>query len=89
MNYAAIWHEAIQRYCYCLEPGRFLFRLQTAKYDIKSVTLHTLDKYLPLKIRDTRKTSPMNYSFYRAVLDYAAEGTLTASGFLGVMVSSA
>ena len=45
MNYAAIWHEATQRYCYCLEPGRFLFRLQTAKDDIKSVTLHALDKY--------------------------------------------
>ena len=58
MNYAALWHEATQRYCYCLEPGRFLFRLQTAKDDIKSVTLHALDKYLPLKIRDTRKTTP-------------------------------
>lgn len=54
MNYAALWHEATQRYCYCLEPGRFLFRLQTAKDDLKSVTLHTLDKYLPLKIKDTR-----------------------------------
>ena len=51
MNYAALWHEATQRYCYCLEPGRFLFRLQTAKDDLKSVTLHTLDKYLPLKIK--------------------------------------
>ena len=29
MNKAAIWHEATQRYCFCLEPGRFLFRRQT------------------------------------------------------------
>ena len=30
MNLAAIRHEATQEYCFCLEPGRFLFRLQTA-----------------------------------------------------------
>lgn len=70
MNYAAIWHEATQRYCYCLEPGRFLFRLQTAKDDIKSVTLHALDKYLPLKIRDTRKTTPMKRVASDGLRDY-------------------
>ena len=47
MNYAAIWHEATQRYCYCLEPGRFLFRLQTAKDDIKSVTRSEIPVKLP------------------------------------------
>ena len=70
MNYAALWHEATQRYCYCLEPGRFLFRLQTAKDDIKSVTLHALDKYLPLKIRDTRKTTPMKWVASDGLRDY-------------------
>ena len=70
MNYAALWHEATQRYCYCLEPGRFLFRLQTAKDDLKSVTLHTLDKYLPLKIRDTRKTTPMKWVASDGLRDY-------------------
>ena len=59
MNYAAIWHEATQRFCYCMEPGRFLFRLQTAKDDLKQVILHSRDKYLPLKIKDTRKATPM------------------------------
>ena len=59
MNYAAIWHEATQRFCYCMEPGKFLFRLQTAKDDLKQVTLHSRDKYLPLKIKDTRKATPM------------------------------
>ena len=31
MNLAAIRHEATQEYCFCLRPGKFLFRLQTAK----------------------------------------------------------
>ena len=70
MNYAALWHEATQRYCYCLEPGRFLFRLQTAKDDLKSVTLHTLDKYLPLKIKDTRKATPMKWVANDGLRDY-------------------
>ena len=77
MNYAALWHEATQRYCYCLEPGRFLFRLQTAKDDLKSVTLHTRDKYLPLKIKDTRKATPMKWvacdghrDYYEAELEF-------------------
>ena len=70
MNYAALWHEATQRYCYCLEPGRFLFRLQTAKDDLKSVTLHTLDKYLPLKIKDTRKATPMKWVASDGLRDY-------------------
>lgn len=59
MNYAAIWHEATQRFCFCIEPGKFVFRLQTGKDDLKRVTLHSRDKYLPLKIRDTRQATPM------------------------------
>ncbi|MBR4291749.1 MAG: alpha amylase N-terminal ig-like domain-containing protein [Oscillospiraceae bacterium] len=35
MNHAAIRHEATQAYCFCLEPGRFLFRLQTGKDDLR------------------------------------------------------
>ena len=59
MNYAAIWHEATQRFCYCIEPGKFLFRLQAGKDDLKQVTLHSRDKYLPLKLKDTRRATPM------------------------------
>ena len=40
MNYAAIRHEATQDYCYCLTPGKFLFRLPTGRHDLRSVTLH-------------------------------------------------
>lgn len=59
MNYAAIRHEATQDYCCCLTPGKFLFRLQTGKGDLRCVTLHTRDKYLPLKLKDTRQSTPM------------------------------
>ena len=44
MNKAAIWHEATQRYCFCLEPGRFLFRLQTGADPLRAVYLHTREK---------------------------------------------
>ena len=59
MNKAAIWHEATQRYCFCLEPGRFRFRLQTGADRLRAVYLHTRDKYLPLTLRDTRKKLQM------------------------------
>ena len=57
MNYAAIRHEATQDYCYCITPGKFLFRLQTGKGDLRSVTLHTRDKYLPLKLKEIGRAS--------------------------------
>ena len=70
MNYAAIWHEATSRFCFCLEPGKFLFRLQTGKNDISRVTLHTLDKYIPLKWEDTRKAFPMAKAASDGLRDY-------------------
>ena len=70
MNYAAIWHEATQRFCYCIRPGKFLFRLQTAKDDIKQVILHSRDKYLPLHIRDTRQATPMRKVACDGLRDY-------------------
>ena len=70
MNYAAIWHEATQRFCYCIRPGKFLFRLQTAKDDIKQVILHSRDKYLPLHIRDTRQATHMRKVAGDGLRDY-------------------
>lgn len=70
MNLAAIRHEATQDYCFCLEPGKFLFRLQTGKEDLRSVTLHTRDKYLPLKIKDTRRSVPMKWVACDGLRDY-------------------
>ncbi len=69
MNKAAIWHEATSRYCYCLEPGRFLFRLQTGAEKL-TVTLHTRDKYLPLHVKDTRKATPMTKVASDGLRDY-------------------
>jgi glycosidase len=77
MNYAAIWHEATQRFCFCIEPGRFRFRLQAGKGELRSVKLHSRDKYLPLAIRDTRLVTPMKRvacdgfrDYYEAELEF-------------------
>ena len=70
MNYAAIRHESTQDYCFCLQPGKFLFRLQTGKDDLRSVTLHSRDKYLPLKIKDTRKATKMHRVASDGLRDY-------------------
>ena len=70
MNLAAIRHEATQEYCFCLTPGKFLFRLQTGKEDVCRVTLHVRDKYLPLKIRDTRRAIPMKRIACDGLRDY-------------------
>ena len=70
MNYAAVFHEATQRFCFCLEPGRFLFRLQTAHDDMLRITLHSRDKYMPLKWKDTRKATPMKKVASDGLRDY-------------------
>ena len=77
MNKAAIWHEATSRYCFCLEPGRFLIRLQTGADRLKAVYLHSRDKYLPLTILDTRRKTPMTKvcsdgfrDYYEAELEF-------------------
>lgn len=67
---AAISHTGTAQDCFCLEPGRFLFRLRSARGDLVRVTLHTQDKYLPLRIRDTRGQTPMVLAASDATLDY-------------------
>ncbi len=59
MNFAAIQHEATQRWCHAIAPGRFVIRLQSGKDDLRRVRLHTRDKYIPLNWKDTRKTYEM------------------------------
>lgn len=70
MNKAAIWHEATQRYCFCIEPGRFRFRLQAGQGDMKRVLLHSRDKYLPLKWKDTRRVTEMKWVAGDGLRDY-------------------
>lgn len=76
MNFGAIAHMPDQRYCFCLRPGRFLFRLQTGREDIQTVTLHYQDKYIPTSLLDTRQTMPMKlvardgaHDYFEAELD--------------------
>lgn len=59
MNRSAIAHMPDSRYCYCISPGRFLFRLQTGRDDVKEVRLHYRDKYIPVKFIDTRAVASM------------------------------
>lgn len=70
MNLAAIHHEATQRWCHALERDRFLIRLQTGKDDVKSVSLHSRDKYIPLKFFDSRHATPMKKVASDGLRDY-------------------
>ncbi len=59
MNRGAIAHMPDSRYCFCKTPGQFVFRLQTGRDDLAQVRLHYRDKYIPLRIFDTRASVPM------------------------------
>lgn len=72
MNLAAISHRATSQDCFCLEPGRFLFRIRTAQKDIAKIILHHQDKYLPLKLHDTRQEKVMALVTSDGRLDYWA-----------------
>lgn len=77
MEYSAICHFADKRFCFALEKGRFLFRLQVKRGDIAQVILHVQDKYLPLKYMDTRQAYEMElassdqfHDYFEAVLEF-------------------
>ena len=70
MEYAAIRHFADKRFCYAIEKGRFLIRLETKKGDTGKVILHVQDKYLPIKYMDTRKEYGMKIAYSDNYIDY-------------------
>lgn len=70
MEYAAIRHFADKNYCFALEKGRFLIRLEVKKGDAARVVLHTQDKYLPLRLADTRRAYPMRPAHSDRYRDY-------------------
>lgn len=70
MNYAAIAHSATSRDCICIRPGRFLFRLRSAKNDLQRVVLHCRDKYIPPEREDTHKAFPMTRLCSDGIHDY-------------------
>lgn len=59
MNYAAIRHEATQRYCYAITPGSFRIRLETARDDLKKAVLWHQDKYMPSRVKKTLRSVEM------------------------------
>ena len=70
MEYAAIRHFADKNYCFALEKGRFLIRLEVKKGDAARVVLHTQDKYLPLRLADTRHAYAMAPAHSDGYRDY-------------------
>lgn len=70
MEYAAIRHFADKKYCYAVEKGRFLFRLETKKGDAVKVILHGQEKYLPVKFMDTRQEHRMEIAYSDNYIDY-------------------
>ena len=70
MEYSAICHYAEKRYCFALEKDTFLIRIRVKKGDIKRIVLHCQDKYLPLKIKDTRASVEMTLAATDHGCDY-------------------
>ena len=70
MEYAAIRHFADKKYCYAVEKGRFLFRLETKKGDAVNVILHGQEKYLPIEFMDTRQEHRMKIAYSDNYIDY-------------------
>ena len=76
MNRGAIAHMPDSRYCYCVTPGRFVFRLQTGRDDLVGVKMHYRDKYVPVHLLDTRAVTDMRrvaqdscHDYYEVELD--------------------
>ncbi len=70
MEYAAIRHFADKRYCYAVENGHFLIRLEVKKGDAIKIILHIQDKYLPVKLIDTRQKHIMKLTYSDHYIDY-------------------
>ncbi|MCR5607880.1 MAG: glycoside hydrolase family 13 protein [Lachnospiraceae bacterium] len=60
MEYSAIYHDMNKYYCYAVSKNTFNIRLKVKREDIKQVILHYQDKYIPVHMKDTRKTKKMN-----------------------------
>lgn len=70
MNRGAIAHMSDNRYCFCVTPGRFVFRLQTGRDDLIGVKMHYRDKYIPVQLLDTRAVTEMCRVAQDGVHDY-------------------
>lgn len=76
MEYSAITHYMEKRYCYAIEKGKFVVRIETKKDDMEKVVLHYRDKYIPLHMLDTSASKEMTkvatsrfHDYYEVVID--------------------
>ena len=76
MEYSAITHYMEKRYCYAIEKGKFVVRIETKKDDMEKVVLHYRDKYIPLHMKDTSASKEMTkvatsrfHDYYEVVID--------------------
>ena len=76
MEFSAITHYMEKRFCYAIEPGKFVVRIETKKDDMEKVILHYRDKYIPLQYLDTTASKEMDkvtssrfHDYYEVVID--------------------
>ena len=76
MEYSAITHYMEKRFCYAIEKGKFVIRIETKKDDIDRIIVHYRDKYIPIHIYDTSASKEMTkvassrfHDYYEVVLD--------------------
>ena len=70
MEYSAIFHDMDKRFCYAVDKDLFVIRVQVKKDDMKEIILHYEDKYIPMELKDTRKTIPMKKAATSQFHDY-------------------
>lgn len=70
MELSAVYHCPDKRFCYALNPGQFLIRIRAKSNDLRRVTLHTVDKYLPVSRMDTRTSQVMEKVTTDGIHDY-------------------
>ena len=70
MEYSAIFHDMDKRFCYAVDKDLFVICVQVKKDDMKEIILHYEDKYIPMELKDTRKTIPMKKAATSQFHDY-------------------
>ena len=70
MEYSAIFHDMDKRFCYAVDKDLFVIRVQVKKDDMKEIILHYEDKYIPMELKDTRRTITMKKAATSQFHDY-------------------
>ena len=70
MEKSAIFHSPDKRYAYAIEKDTFIIRIRAKKDDLSEVILHYQDKYIPIRVYDSRKMIKMEKYSSDGILDY-------------------